>query len=207
LFNAPNNTTSFLIRGTNNGPDVFKVDGTGAVFASAYKDLAGNLITGGGGGGDITSVAAGAGLAGGGTTGAVSLSVDTNVIQARVTGTCNAGNAIRTVAANGTVTCEAISGTSLPIYDNAGNAQATQHIVRGSVLINSGTATVTLGGSAVFSGASGYFCTANYTVFGSNPPGNTPVAIGVYQLSGSSFVVRSPDTLLSTQVNYICIGN
>src|SRR5262245_12825840 len=39
-------------------------------------------------GGTITGVTPGAGLSGGGTTGAVSLAVDTSVIQARVTGSC-----------------------------------------------------------------------------------------------------------------------
>jgi hypothetical protein len=59
-----------------------------------------------GGGGDITSVIAGPGLTGGGTTGDAALSVDTTTIQARVAGSCAAGSSIRVVNPNGTVTCE-----------------------------------------------------------------------------------------------------
>ncbi|MBV8757792.1 MAG: hypothetical protein JO257_10965 [Deltaproteobacteria bacterium] len=57
-------------------------------------------------GGTISGVTAGTGLTGGGSSGAVSLSVDTSTIQARVTGACGVGSSIRAIAADGTVTCQ-----------------------------------------------------------------------------------------------------
>jgi hypothetical protein len=57
-------------------------------------------------GGTITGVTAGTGLTGGGTTGGVSLAVNPAAVQSRVTGSCGAGQAVRAIAQDGTVTCE-----------------------------------------------------------------------------------------------------
>ena len=89
-------------------------------------------------GGDITAVAAGAGLAGGGTTGGVSLAVDTTAIQSRVTGVCAAGNSIRTVNSNGTVVCE-------PDDDSGGDITAVTASAGGGLTGGGPTGPVSLG--------------------------------------------------------------
>jgi hypothetical protein len=63
-----------------------------------------------GGGGDITAVNRGPGLLGGGTSGDVTLSADTEYLQRRVGDGCLSGNAIRAIGGDGSVTCESVTG-------------------------------------------------------------------------------------------------
>jgi hypothetical protein len=79
--------------------------------------------------GDITAVTAGTGLTGGGSSGDVTLHIDASAVQNRVTGSCPAGESIRSIAQNGTVVCETDN-------DSGGDVTA---VTAGSGLTGGGT--------------------------------------------------------------------
>ena len=70
----------------------------------------------------VTSVTAGTGLTGGTITASGTVAVNTAAIQARVTGTCAAGSSIRTIAADGSVTCQADSSGPANAFVQGGNS-------------------------------------------------------------------------------------
>ena len=91
----------------NSGPFAFNANTGGAARATPAP-------------GDITAVTAGAGLTGGGAGGDVALAVDLAAVQNRVTGTCAAGQAVRTINQAVSVACEPLSGDITAVTAGAG---------------------------------------------------------------------------------------
>jgi hypothetical protein len=82
-----------------------------------------------GGGSGVTSITAGTGLTGGTITTTGTLAADTTYLQRRVTGTCAAGSSIRTIAADGTVTCETDDTGAANAFVQGGNAFGTTAVI------------------------------------------------------------------------------
>jgi hypothetical protein len=93
-------------------------------------------------GGTITGVTAGTGLTGGGASGGVTLSVNTTVVQSRVTGTCGAGSSIRAIAADGTVTCQPDTNSGGTITGVSAGSGLTGGGSSGAVSLSVDTSTI-----------------------------------------------------------------
>ncbi|WP_257803369.1 glycoside hydrolase family 55 protein [Burkholderia glumae] len=85
---------------------------------------------------------------------------------------------------------------AMPLYSTSGTAASAPHMVKGSVALSGGAATITLTGAAAFSSSSSYVCTAIDTT-ASN-------AVRVSQTSGTSFSLSGTGT---DTVQFLCAGN
>ncbi|WP_186146006.1 transporter [Burkholderia gladioli] len=91
----------------------------------------------------------------------------------------------------------AATGTgAMPLYSTAGAGASAPHMVKGSVALSGGAATITLTGAAAFSSSSSYVCTAIDTT--------ATNAVRVSQTSGTSFALSGTGT---DSVQFLCIGN
>lgn len=122
LTTVPTAQNAFELGGL--GPSAFQSRVEGACQGgNAIQSIAanGDVVCQATGVGSITGVTAGAGLTGGGTSGDVSLAADTSVLQSRVASGCSGANAIKAIAADGTVTCQpAAAGTITGVTASGG---------------------------------------------------------------------------------------
>ena len=88
---------------------IASIDDAGTVSCAANNDT--------NSGGTISGMDLGTGLSGIVAAGTATISVDTAIIQARVTGTCTTGSSIASIDVNGDVTCEVDDNTTYTAGD------------------------------------------------------------------------------------------
>jgi hypothetical protein len=131
---------------------------TAGQVAKATGSSAWNCANDENSGGTITGVTAGSGLTGGGTTGAVNVGVNSAEIQNRVSGSCSAGEAVRAVAENGTVTCQPIAQSlGYSASPTVSGSQVTLGTIDGYTFQGSCTSTSTAVGIALTESTSNTF--------------------------------------------------
>lgn len=115
-----------IVPSPNGGPVTVDASLSLGTFSGGWRDSVDNsgtfvLIAGAGNGGsarpialagDISGVTAGAGLTGGALSGVAQLAVDFAATQQRVTGSCPGGQLMTSVNQNGSVVCQAVTGTA-----------------------------------------------------------------------------------------------
>ncbi len=181
--------------------------------------------------GDIAGVVAGTGLSGGGESGVVTLSADTNYLQRRVSVNCLAGSAIRTINADGTVTCENddnttySAGTGLYLNGTQFNVEPSYRLPQGcaagqmaqwngsawtcvAAAGNGDITAVNAGTGLTGGGASGDVTLAADTgylqrrVTGTCPPGQYLTAVN----ADGSVVCQSPGPVVDTYASFCQMG-
>lgn len=157
--------------------------------------------------GTVTSVGSGTGLTGGPITTSGSLSVNPAVVQSRVSGTCAAGSAVRAIAQDGTVTCEAAGGGAGGATLVDGNAVNLGRVVsttrEAATVLTSTGYIVTIPFDGVFKPAQIYYTGAGCTGTaylndgnGGTPPFETIGGKWVV-FSGSQNTLMAPATVVS----------
>ncbi|HEV8358930.1 MAG TPA: hypothetical protein VGR28_00595 [Candidatus Thermoplasmatota archaeon] len=152
-----------------------RLTGDGQLAFAGQAVCRANVVISGCAGGDITGVIAGSGLLGGGLSGDVTLNADTSVLQARVTGSCIAGQSIRAISSIGSVTCETDDNSGGTVTSVASGAGLT-----GGPITTSGTLSIATGGVSTA-------MLANNAVTGAKiDPATT--------ITASGFVYNTPET-------------
>jgi len=160
--------------------------------------------------GDITAVTAGTGLTGGAESGEAALSVDTSVIQQKLTNSlCPAGQYVASIAENGAVTCSTPPASTGDI--TAVNTAAGSGLTGG---IDSGEANLAIDTNVVQAKLSGAACTddnyvksiaADGTTVCSAPPTSTGDITAVNTAAGSGLTggIDSGEANLAIDTNVV----